>query len=168
VDGTLFDCRSVHPHGRIGEPIRRSASEGKVRSLYWKPELRFFGLFSPLSSASAVQRVRADWQPVLLWPLPTDSSLPLSLPLLFPIPESCAHSPYLTLSSLTQCRNSAGSCNIFLHICAFEDEQLDNWMKTATWLAAMNYCIKSAYRNLTSTAHILRRCAAISDRNWFW
>lgn len=53
-----------------------------------------FLAFSPLV-CSPMSNVRADWQPVFLWPLPADSSLPLSLPPPIPIPaqQTLSHSP---------------------------------------------------------------------------
>lgn len=52
-----------------------------------------FLAFSPLV-CSPMSNVRADWQPVFLWPLPPDSSLPLSLPPPIPIPaQTLSHSP---------------------------------------------------------------------------
>lgn len=47
-----------------------------------------------------MSNVRADWQPVFLWPLPVDSSLPLSLP---PSDShSCGHSRILRVLSLSR------------------------------------------------------------------
>lgn len=52
-----------------------------------------FLAFSPLV-CSPMSNVRADWQPVFLWPLPPDSSLPLSLPPPIPIAaQTLSHSP---------------------------------------------------------------------------
>lgn len=87
------------------EPIQKSASDlQKVREKSGRftgnRSSAFLAFSRLLSVASAVQRVRADWQPVFLWPLP----IRFLTPTLTPTSVShsrVVHSPCHTPSSLT-------------------------------------------------------------------